>query len=74
LDRLVERTVLGRLDHANLNEQPEFRDVVPTTENLAMLIRRWLAESWEAEFGDKPAYLARVRIEETPRNSFEVTA
>lgn len=65
LDPFVEREVIEAFDHKYLNEQvPEFRDVVPTTENLCREIYRRL----------KPfpaARLDRVRIEETNNNSFE---
>jgi hypothetical protein len=40
---------------------------VTTTENLATLVRRSLAEGWTL-----PARLARVRISETARNTFEL--
>jgi 6-pyruvoyltetrahydropterin/6-carboxytetrahydropterin synthase len=73
LDAFVERTVLSKIDHADLNAGvPEFQDVVPTTENLALLIDRWLRHAWPREFGGRPIQLARIRIEETGRNSFEV--
>ncbi|MGH9739477.1 MAG: 6-carboxytetrahydropterin synthase [Candidatus Acidiferrales bacterium] len=65
LDPFVEREVIEAFDHKYLNEQvPEFRDVVPTTENLCREIYRRL----------KPFPAARlecVRIEETSNNSFE---
>ncbi len=74
LDRLVEKAVLRKVEHADLNHDvPELNGVVPTTENLTLLIRRWLERSWEEEFADGKARLTRVRIEETVRNSFEVT-
>ncbi|HSP67196.1 MAG TPA: 6-carboxytetrahydropterin synthase [Bryobacteraceae bacterium] len=68
LDTLVRKRVLARLDHKNLNaDLPEFAQAVPTTENLATLVQGALAESWNL-----PARLARVRISETGRNSFEL--
>jgi len=74
LDSFVQETVLSKLDHANLNtDVPEMGSVVPTTENLALLILRWLNEAWGGEFAGAPFRLSRVRIEETGRNSFEVT-
>lgn len=40
LDRILKEEVDRPLDHRNLNEEiPEFRDVVPTAENLARWIR-----------------------------------
>jgi 6-pyruvoyltetrahydropterin/6-carboxytetrahydropterin synthase len=65
LDPFVEREVVEAFDHKYLNEEvPEFRDLVPTTENLCREIYRRL-QSFPA------ARLERVRIEETSNNSFE---
>jgi 6-pyruvoyltetrahydropterin/6-carboxytetrahydropterin synthase len=65
LDPFVEREVIEAFDHKYLNEQvAEFREVVPTTENLCREIHRRL-EKFPA------ARLERVRIEETSQNSFE---
>jgi 6-pyruvoyltetrahydropterin/6-carboxytetrahydropterin synthase len=73
MDYFVSRNVLSKLDHANLNSDvPELESVVPTTENLTLLIQRWLAGAWEREFAGRSLRLSRVRIEETGRNSFEV--
>jgi 6-pyruvoyltetrahydropterin/6-carboxytetrahydropterin synthase len=74
LDRLVRKAVLDKVDHANLNtDVAEMRELVPTTENLALLIGRWLRDAWDREFNGRPVRLDRVRIEETARNTFEVT-
>jgi 6-pyruvoyltetrahydropterin/6-carboxytetrahydropterin synthase len=44
LDALVQRDVLDRFDHKNINvEVPHFRDVMPTTENLARYVFATLA-------------------------------
>ncbi|HEV2488524.1 MAG TPA: 6-carboxytetrahydropterin synthase [Candidatus Acidoferrales bacterium] len=68
LDEFVRKNVLDVFDHSNLNEQiPEFRDVVPTTENLCRVIFHRLAAFPHAR-------LERIRIEETGKNSFEYTA
>jgi len=65
LDPFVEREVVEAFDQKYLNEEiPEFRELVPTTENLCREIYRRL----------KPfpaARLERVRVEETSNNSFE---
>jgi 6-pyruvoyltetrahydropterin/6-carboxytetrahydropterin synthase len=73
LDRLVRDEVLTPLHNRNLNiEVPEFANVVPTTENLGIVIHRRLGEKWRATFpGEWPA-LEKVRIAETERNIFEV--
>lgn len=65
LDAFVEREVVQAFDHKYLNEEvAEFREVVPTTENLCREIYRRLC-------GFPAARLERVRIEETSKNSFE---
>jgi len=69
LDALVETQVLARLDHRNLNcDVPDLEGRVPTTENLSSAIERMLTSHWTL-----PAALARVRISETARNTFELT-
>ena len=66
LDNLVRAQVLSELDHKNLNEdRAEFRVSVPTTENLATLVRDLLASKWNLG-----ARLKAVRISETERNAF----
>lgn len=68
LDRLVEDRVLRLLDHKNLNRDvAEFEHAVPTTENLASYIERRLREHWTLT-----PRLARIRIAETDRNTFEM--
>lgn len=74
LDRLVQKAVLDKVDHANLNtDVASMQGVVPTTENLALAIGTWLREACEKEFQGRPVRLDRVRIEETARNTVEVT-
>ncbi|HZQ44937.1 MAG TPA: 6-carboxytetrahydropterin synthase [Acidobacteriaceae bacterium] len=64
LDQFAEREMVSRFDHENLNMLECFRDVVPTTENLAI-------EIWHI-FAEYPhATLERVRVEETSNNSFD---
>ena len=68
LDPFVEREVVEAFDSKYVNEQvPEFRDLVPTTENIARVI-------FERLRGFPAARLDRVRIEETSNNSFEYSA
>jgi 6-pyruvoyltetrahydropterin/6-carboxytetrahydropterin synthase len=68
LDAVVRESVLARLDHKNLNADiRELAGSVTTTENLATMVRGALAENWAL-----PARLARVRISETARNTFEL--
>lgn len=70
LDRTVRRAVLDALDHRNLNcDVAEFGgNLVPTTENLAAVVRARLRKCWDP--GLPP--LARVRIFETRNNIFEI--
>lgn len=75
IDRFVRDSVLAKIDHTYLNtDVPEFAgNAVPTTENLSLAIDKWLRQGWQSEFGDLGCRLARVRVEETARNSFIVT-
>lgn len=65
LDGCVERAILERYDHQNLNCMPEFRDKVPTTENLCVHVFEILQREFHA------AHLERVKLDETMMNSFE---
>jgi 6-pyruvoyltetrahydropterin/6-carboxytetrahydropterin synthase len=65
LDGFVERELLERFDHQNLNTLPEFSKAVPTTENLCVVIYDILRRGFTF------AHLNKVRIEETMMNSFE---
>lgn len=72
LDGTVERKVLERFDHKHLNLDVEnFRDRVPTTENLCIEIYKLLRTELEASNGARSARLQRVRLEETNSNFFE---
>lgn len=67
LDGLVHEAVIAHLDHKNLNaDVSEFRRLVPTTENVALVVKDWLQAAWNL-----PARLKRIRIIETDRNIFE---
>ena len=71
LDRWVESAVLKRIKHRHLNsELPEFKELVPTPENVLVVVEAWLRAAWPAHFPDQPARLAGLRLEETSRNSF----
>jgi 6-pyruvoyltetrahydropterin/6-carboxytetrahydropterin synthase len=67
LDTFIEREVLSRFDHENLNILQEFAQQVPTTENLCVQIYEIVQR------GFPQAHLERVRLEETMMNSFEYT-
>ena len=63
-ERIVATTVIDRFDHKNLNvELPEFRDVIPSVENIAATIFRLL----KPPIGDAGAKLASVTVWETPK-------
>jgi 6-pyruvoyltetrahydropterin/6-carboxytetrahydropterin synthase len=68
LDALVEERVVRRFSHRMLNEDPAFRRHVPTAENIVRFVEAEL-EGPIASHGD--ARLARVRVVETHRNTFE---
>ena len=68
LDTFVNSAIIERYSLENLNTQPEFKEVVPTTENLSIEIFNRL------HAGFKPAAVTKVRIEETAMNSFEYSA
>lgn len=65
LDSHVQREIVDRLDHQDLNLLQDFDSIVPTTENLAEVVFNILKRSFTA------AHLESVRIEETSMNSFE---
>jgi len=56
LKRIVTETVVDRFDHADLNVDVLFRDRVPTTENIALVVWELLAP----KLG--PDRLATVRV------------
>ena len=65
LDTFIEREVLARYGHENLNTLPEFAGEVPTTENLCIQIYEIVHR------GFSHAHLETIRLEETMMNSFE---
>ena len=68
LDAAVRAAILDRFDHANLNFDPIFVNLVPTTENLCRAIFDLLR-------GALPLIeVERVRVEETENNFFECHA
>jgi len=62
IKRIVEELVVSRFDHRNLNlDVPEFRNAIPSTENVTVLI-------WRILEGKLPGQLKRIVLWETPRN------
>ena len=68
IDQAVNDRVVDYLDHKNFNEDvPEFKGKITTTETVVQTI-------WDLLSGRLPAKLERVKLFETPRSSFEVSA
>jgi 6-pyruvoyltetrahydropterin/6-carboxytetrahydropterin synthase len=65
LDEFVNREIIERFGHENLNTLSEFQGTVPTTENLCVELYNIL------ETGFRQAQIEKVRMEETMLNSFE---
>lgn len=71
LDRIVDEEVFTRFDHKHLNDDcPEFRDMIPTSENLARVIFDVLSQ----RLGRDGHKLAKIGLHETQKNYFEVEA
>jgi len=69
-ERIVAETVVERFDHKNLNEQvAEFRDVIPSVENIARVIYRLLKPKFAGAGGG--VELAAVTVWETPKTFCE---
>lgn len=65
LDGFVNTAIVHKFDLQNLNTMQEFAALVPTTENLCVVVHEILQR------GFKKAHLEKIRIEETMMNSFE---
>lgn len=66
LKDVVTREIIEKVDHRNLNLDVDFmRDVIPTTENLAVRIWEILAKAID------PAKLALITLRESENNSVE---
>jgi 6-pyruvoyltetrahydropterin/6-carboxytetrahydropterin synthase len=73
LDRLVRAEVLAAFSYRNLNQDvAEFGELVPTTENVALVIAGRLKKCWRDYFPYSSAQLSGISMQETERNSFEV--
>ena len=72
LDRLVSDEVLHDFDHKYVNaDLPEFRELVPTSENIIRVIEGRLERRWRDVFPGQWPRLVAVRLQETRRNRFE---
>lgn len=87
LDDLVEDKVLQLFANRNINlDVPQFARLVPTTENMALVIARILQDGWNEHFREpktqmdeaaglnepKVPTLVRIHMQETDRNGFEL--
>jgi 6-pyruvoyltetrahydropterin/6-carboxytetrahydropterin synthase len=70
LDRYVRDKVISDFDHRDMNQDlPDFTSgLVPTTENVAVVVNDRLRRNWPFEHAE----LDGVRLEETKRNFFEL--
>ena len=71
LDAYVEARGGEPFHESSLNEQPQFGDLVPTTENLCVEIYRVLEAGWDRLDSARRARLERVRLEETSSTFLE---
>lgn len=68
LDRIVEKTIVSRFDHQDLNQDPAFINTTTTGENLVKLI-------WDLLVKEMPeGSLEKVGVIETRDNYFEYAA
>ena len=66
LSNLVNEHVISKFDHKNLNlDVPEFKDLNPTAENIAVVIFNIIRPLLSEQF------LLQIRLYETPRNFVE---
>ncbi|HRP32276.1 MAG TPA: 6-carboxytetrahydropterin synthase [Agriterribacter sp.] len=69
LSDLVQEQVLARFDHKNLNlDTPEFKNLNPTAEHIAIVIYDLLRPKLD------PEHDLHIRLYETPRNFVEYPA
>ena len=66
LDTFAQTHLLEHFDQMNLNTLSVFDDVVPSTENLAVVLHRIFAEF-------PGVHLENIHVEETGNNSFDYT-
>lgn len=71
LDRLVSEQVLADFDHRYVNADiAEFRELVPTSENIIRVIEDRLKKRWRTVFPGEWPRLESVGLRETRRNRF----
>lgn len=73
LDRLVSEQVLKDFDHRYFNaDLAEFKNLVPTSENIIRVIEDRLNARWLEAFPGAWPRLEGIRLRETKRNVFEL--
>ncbi len=74
LDELIRDNVLRIFAHSNMNfDVPQLANVVPTTENVALVISDIVEEQWLAYFPNATsARVSKVHLQETDRNGFAI--
>ena len=66
LSQLAKDTFINRFDHKNLNlDVPEFKELNPTAENIAIVIWRLLRQKLD------PKFELKIQLYETERNFVE---
>jgi 6-pyruvoyltetrahydropterin/6-carboxytetrahydropterin synthase len=74
LDKLVSEQVLRDFDHRYFNaDVREFAELVPTSENIIRVIEGRLKACWKAMFPGAWPRLDKIRLQETKRNSFQLS-
>lgn len=69
LSGIIKAEVEDRFDHKNLNTDcPEFADLIPTAENICVVIYDLLKAALD------PSFDLKIRLYETPRNFVEFPA
>lgn len=71
LDEMVKGAFLDEMANRNLNDLQDFAELVPTTENLAVVIEQRLGKQWQRVFANEWPKLDGVRVLETKRNIIE---
>jgi 6-pyruvoyltetrahydropterin/6-carboxytetrahydropterin synthase len=74
LDKLVSAQVLQDFDHRYFNaDVGEFAELVPTSENIIRAIEGRLKARWKTMFPGTWPRLDKIRLQETKRNSFQLS-
>ena len=74
LDKLISEQVLRDFDHRYFNaDVREFAELVPTSENIIRVIEGRLKACWKTIFPGTWPRLDKIRLQETKRNSFQLS-